>query len=98
MKCIYLKPNKEFDPSKDNFDIKSFKHCDHTELLKSLVFLRNKILEDFEYQIERKDYKYEFSISNGSLFLDVWKDEKRISWDFICHFLDIKRILFIQVF
>ena len=52
MKCIYLKPNKEFDTSKDSFDIKSFKHCDYTELLKSLVFLRNKILEDFEYQIE----------------------------------------------
>lgn len=38
MKCIYLKSNKEFDPSEDNFDIKSFKHCDYTELLKSLVF------------------------------------------------------------
>lgn len=77
MKCIYLKSDKEFDLSKQNFDIKFFKYCDHTELLKSLVFLRNKILEDFEYQIERKNYQYEFSISDGSLFLDVWKEEKK---------------------
>ena len=91
MKCIYLKPNKEFDTSKDSFDIKSFKHCDYTELLKSLVFLRNKILEDFEYQIERKDYKYEFSISNGSLFLDVWKDEKKDFLGFYLPFLGYKK-------
>ena len=77
MKCKYLKANKDFDPSKDDFDINLFKVCDYSELLKSLVFLRDKILEDFEWQIERKDYKYEFSVSDGSLFLDVWKEEKK---------------------
>ena len=91
MKCIYLKSDKEFDLSKDSFDIKSFKYCDHTELLKSLVFLRDKILKDFEYQIERKNYQYEFSISDGSLFLDVWKDEKKDFLGFHLPFLGYKK-------
>lgn len=91
MKCIYLKSDKEFDLSKQNFDIKFFKYCDHTELLKSLVFLRNKILEDFEYQIERKNYQYEFSISDGSLFLDVWKEEKKDFLGFHLPFLGYKK-------
>lgn len=91
MKCIYLKSDKEFDSSKDNFDIKSFKHCDYTELLKSLVFLRDKILKDFEYQIERKNYQYEFSISDGSLFLDVWKEEKKDFLGFHLPFLGYKK-------
>lgn len=91
MKCIYLKSDKEFDLSKDNFDIKSFKYCDHTELLKSLVFLRDKILKDFEYQIGRKNYQYEFSISDGSLFLDVWKDEKKDFLGFHLPFLGYKK-------
>ena len=47
MKCLYLKSNEDADFSK-NAKINDFKICDYTEVLKSLVFLKEKIVKVFE--------------------------------------------------
>lgn len=47
MKCLYLKSNEDIDFSK-SVKIDDFKTCDYTEILKSLVFLKEKIIKEFE--------------------------------------------------
>lgn len=77
MKCLYLKSNEDADFLK-SAKINDFKTCDYTEILKSLVFLKEKIVKEFESEIEIKGYKYEFIKSeNKSLSLTVWEDKKR---------------------
>lgn len=77
MKCLYLKSNEDIDFSK-SVKIDDFKTYDYTEVLKSLVFLKEKIIKEFESKAKIKNYKHEFIKSeNKSLSLTVWEDKQR---------------------
>lgn len=87
MKCLYLKSNEDADFSK-NAKINDFKICEYTEILKSLVFLKEKIVKEFESEMEIKDYKHEFIKSeNKSLSLTVWQDKQRTLFGIPSRFL-----------